>query len=349
VKAHNLPVATLENNPGVAYGKISAAHVPDFGRGTGFVFRKGDIVQPSDAPKLALLAKHAPLDYTVHLLELTEDDITQDAAGIRLAQIVGGSGVTASVPVESRVNLLAKQRGLLKINVERLEDLNEVEGVAVFTLYDTMAVEAGTEVAGVKVTPLVYPAYRLEQAQRVAGDAPVVDVLPFKPLAIGVIVRENLQPKPRARFALAVEQKIGWFGGKLLGIETVANTPEAISAAFSKFLGQNADIILHVGGHSSDPLDPVFPALHEQNIKMERHGAPAHPGTLFWLAYREATAVMGLASCGMFSQTTLGDIFLARLFAGDRLTGRDIAKMGHGGLFTREMSFRFPPYKLGDA
>jgi hypothetical protein len=78
---------------------------------------------------------------------------------------------------------------------------------------------------------------------------------------------------------------------------------------------------------------------------MERQGAPAHPGTLFWLAYWEETAIFGLASCGMFSRTTLGDLFLARFCAGERLTSRDIARMGHGGLFTRELAFRFPSYE----
>jgi hypothetical protein len=51
----------------------------------------------------------------------------------------------------------------------------------------------------------------------------------------------------------------------------------------------------------------------------------------------------------MFSKTTLGDLFMAQFFAGVKLTKHDIARWGHGGLFTREMAFRFPPYSLQNA
>lgn len=336
----------LAQRPGEIAGRVSARNVPDFARGTGYLFRKGDFLTEANLPQLATLAASAPADYQLHLIELTEDEIGESEAGTRLAQLVAGRGVRLTAPVESRVNLLAQQRGLLKIDIARLAALNEIPGLAVFTLFDNMAVEAQTEVAGAKVSPLVYPAHLLEEARQITQTAPIIDVRPFLPLKVGVLVREQLKPGPRARFAQAVEHKINWFGGNLLGIEVAEDNSPAITAILEKFIGQSADLILHVGGHSSDPLDPIFPALQTVGIQMERLGAPAHPGTLFWLAYYRQTALFGLASCGMFSKTTLGDLFLARLFAGEKLTARDIAQVGYGGLFTREMAFRFPPYGL---
>jgi hypothetical protein len=353
LKAIALPVSEFQSNWGAVLGCVVAANVPDFAGGSGYLFRKGEVLRVAAHSEIALklktLAYSAPADYALHLLQMSEGEINEDEAGLRLACLVSGSGLRLSGPIESRVNLLAKTRGLLRIDVARLDRINEVPGVAVFTLYDGMAVEAGTEVAGAKVTPLIYPVNLLDQvAQLTQSDSPVIDVIPFQPLRVGVLVREQLKPQPRARFVQTVEQKLGWFGAELLDIIGVESSVESLRNGLLAFQAQGADLILHMGGHSNDPLDPVFAAMSQLDIKMERHGAPAHPGTLFWLAYWGEVALFGLASCGMFSKTTLGDLFLARLLTGERLTAQAVAKMGHGGLFTREMAFRFPPYSLPD-
>lgn len=330
--------------------RVVAANTPDFERGSGYVFRKGDLLHPENSTELLQkfrsLAEHAPPGFALHLLELEEGEIGEDEAGQRLAALVAGPGIELRPPVESRVNLVARQRGLLKIDIARLEQVNEVAGAAVFTLYDGQAVVAGTEVAGAKVTPLVYPVSLLNEVQKVCEGGPVIDVLPFRPMKVGVVARERLQPKARARFTEAVGKKIDWFGSELLGIEIAADDSAEISARLRQFKGQGAELILHVGGHTSDPIDPVFAALKELGIEMERHGAPSHPGTLFWLAYWGNIAIFGLASCGMFSKTTLGDLFLAQYFAGVKLTRKDVARWGYGGMFTRDMAFRFPPYGI---
>jgi len=345
-----LRIEQLQTNPSGVLGKVSATNVPDFAKGSGYLFRKGDLLNPADRAeilsKVSSLVEHAPPAYTLHLIEMTEGEVSEDEAGVRLAHMVGGPGIDYKGPIESRVNLVSNRRGLLRIDLDRLNRLNELPGVAVFTLYDAMAVNAGTEVAGAKVIPLVYPLDLLEQVAPIAAGGPVIDVLPFKPFKVGVIVREQLAPGPQARFMEAVRHKLAWFGAEALGVAVAENDPRSLVERFLAFKEQKADLILHVGGHASDPLDPVFPALAQLDIQMERLGAPAHPGTLFWLAYWQNTAIFGLASCGMFSRTTLGDLFLARLMAGERLTSATIARMGYGGLFTREMAFRFPPYGL---
>ena len=350
LKAIALPVKDFQGNLSALLERVVATNVPDFESGSGYLFRKGEILQTADRSeieaKLKVLFHFAPPEYTLHLLEMGEGEVSEDEAGLRLANLVRGSGIELSAPIESRVNLIARTRGLLRIDIARLDQLNEVPGIAVFTLYDGMAVNAGTEVAGAKVIPLVYPLESLKQVEAITGNGPVIDVVPFKPLKVGVVVREQLKPGPRARFMKAVEEKLAWFGAELLDITVADNTVEAVSGRLRDLKNQGAGLILHVGGHASDPLDPLFGALAQLDIQMERLGAPAHPGTLFWLAYWNETALFGLASCGMFSKTTLGDLFLARLLAGERLTARQVAKMGYGGLFTREMAFRFPPYNL---
>jgi molybdopterin biosynthesis enzyme len=82
---------------------------------------------------------------------------------------------------------------------------------------------------------------------------------------------------------------------------------------------------------------------------MERHGAPAHPGSLLWLARWDGLAVLGMPTCGMFSQATTFDLVLPRILTGEPIGNREIAGLGHGGLLSREMAFRFPPYRANAA
>ncbi|MEI7554462.1 hypothetical protein [Candidatus Chlorohelix sp.] len=326
--------------------KVVAANIPDFGKGSGYLFRKGQILSDNAETRAAImsLTTNAPKGYELHLIVPGVGDVSEDAAALALAQMVAGIGVELSGPRESRYNLLAKVRGLLSIDLDRLERLNELPGVAVFTLYNHMAIEVGREVAGAKVTSLVYPKVQLQAAAQLCEGAPIIDVKPFLPRKIGVIYREILKESVQKRFVDSVRGKLDWFGAENLGVQQVQNHQSELAERLRAFKQQGAELVLHVGGHSSDPLDPIFGALQEVGARMERQGAPAHPGTLFWLAYWDEMAIFGLASCGMFSETTLGDLFLARFCAGERLTNRDIAQMGHGGLFIREMAFRFPDY-----
>jgi hypothetical protein len=74
-----------------------------------------------------------------------------------------------------------------------------------------------------------------------------------------------------------------------------------------------------------------------------------HPGTLLWLAYIGEVPVIGAPGCGLFSRPTAFDLLLPRLLAGERLSRAQLAELGGGGLLTREMAFRYPPYKAKGA
>jgi hypothetical protein len=65
---------------------------------------------------------------------------------------------------------------------------------------------------------------------------------------------------------------------------------------------------------------------------------------MIWLAQLAESRLLGLPQCGMFSMATAADLILPRLLTGERLTARELAELAHGGVLTRDMRFRFPPY-----
>jgi hypothetical protein len=291
----------------------------------------------------------APWD-EIHVLEIQPGDLHEEEAGARLARAAVGPGVDVKGYTGGQWTLVATRRGLLSVARTALTDVNEQEGIAVFTLFDGQPVEPGEVVAKAKVTPLVIPEQTLTAVERTARPAAgLVAVKGFRPQAIGAVARENLEPKQRTRFEAALQQKVDWFGSRLLPIRYVGPSAVAVADELQALRRQGAEILIVAGASALDPLDPVFGGLDRLGARMERHGAPAHPGSLLWVARWEGLTVLGMPTCGMFSQATTFDLVLPRLLSGETITNREVAELGHGGLLSREMAYRFPPYRTNVA
>ncbi|HEY8601833.1 MAG TPA: hypothetical protein VIL85_25625 [Thermomicrobiales bacterium] len=283
----------------------------------------------------------------LHLLVVEDGDIPEEEAAQRLVVAVAGAGVQIKGPVEGRYNVVAAARGLLRFDGNALQALNELDDISIFALYDGMTVEAGEVVAGVKVTPLIAREANVLAAEAIAVAAArgVIRVLPFRALPVGVVIKETLGERERERVIGRLRDKIAWFGGEVIAVTQVPDDAEAVGGAFATQLAAGAELLLATGGSALDPFDAMLGGLAQIGGRMERFGAPAHPGSLFWLAYTpDDVPIFGVASCGMFSKATAVDLLLPPIFAGEHLTKRQIAALWQGGLLNKEMGFKFPAY-----
>jgi hypothetical protein len=286
----------------------------------------------------------ARLDHPVHAVRLEADDVHEDEAGARLAQAVAGQGLHITGPSFSRYNLVATQKGLLRVDAEALLAMNLLPGVAIFTLEDRVPVIPGKIVAGVKVSPVAVEETAVREAEEIAAASPVVEVIPFQPMRVGVVSTEGPDWRVRETFQKALAKKIGWYGSEVMAFREPGRDADAIAAAFIDLMDEGADLLLAAGGNTIDPLDPTYLALQQTGAHMVRFGAPAHPGSMFWLAYRDDLPIFNLASCSMFSKSTIADVVLPWIMTGERVLPETLAALGIGGLLDRGMTHRFPPY-----
>ncbi len=284
----------------------------------------------------------------VAVIVLDAGDLHEDDAALRLADAVAGSGLTRRGPVQSRVDLLAAHDGVLHVRAAELERLNRVDPLEVFTRLDGSIVAAGDVVASVKIAPHAVEAAVVDAGLRAAGGGqrPLVRVAPFRPMRVAVIVKESLRAADRERFEASVRVKVESLGSEIVAIDYVADEDEAVAAALDRRArGRGrASVILTAGGRSTDPSDPFFAAIAGLGGRVVRHGVPAHPGSMLWLARIGRTAILGLPTCGAYAKATAADLLLPRLLTGEPPTRRTVSHLGHGGVLTREMRFRFPPY-----
>lgn len=285
-------------------------------------------------------------DGVLHLIELEADDLHENEAGRRVADAVTGPGISIEGPFNSRFNLNSAHRGLLVVDRERVQQLNMIGQLSLFTRFSNQAVVAGQTVAGVKATPIVVPATDVDRIEELAasGDGPIVDVLPFVRLDAAVVATEALHPRLRESFESRVCEKLAWYGSGECEFAYVDADRDEVAEAIEEAFAAGADLIMAAGGNTLDPLDPILQALPHIDATMVHYGAPADPGSMFWVAERAGKPIFNLASCSMYSEATVIDLMLPLVFAGRRIVPEDISSLGYGGLLEDDMTFRFPNY-----
>ncbi len=282
----------------------------------------------------------------LHLIEPDPGDVHEDEAGRRVAVAVAGDGIWSKGPVQSRYHLIADRKGLLRVDADLLRRINTVSGVTVFTLLDRQPVLPGKIVAGVKVTPLTIPESSIAEVEDLVatGCQPPLVVLPFEPKRVGVLATEGLNENLRSRFREVVEKKMGWYGSQVTDVRFISSDRREIASTMQAYLDDGVDIVMAAGGNTIDPLDPILLALTDIDAEMVHFGGPSHPGSMFWIARAGGIPVINLATCSMYSRSTVADLILPLVMTGHNVTSADIVEIGYGGLLEREMAFRFPDY-----
>jgi hypothetical protein len=305
--------------------------------------RKGERLDPAGAARLVAGSRDE-----VHVIEMEPGDLHEEPAGERVARAIAGSGVSVRDSSGGQWAIVSSRRGILRVAAPLLADVNGLEGMSIYTLFDGQVVDAGEVVARAKVTPLVIAEGVVREAEercRRAGAG--VAVQGFERWPVGAVAPASLTARARARFETVLREKLDWFGAPLAGLAYPGADAGSLARAVQQSIDAGARVVVVAGANALDPLDPVFTAIGRLGGRLVRVGVPAHPGSLLWVARVGAVSVLGMPGCGMFSQATLFDLLLPRLLAGETLDAAALAAYGHGGLLGREMAFRFPPYRAG--
>lgn len=313
--------------------------------------RKGTRVDAALGATLVKAARAGELEQPIRLGWPEPGDLHEDDAAGRLAEAAAGDGIERRTPRQSRLDLAARWDGVLHVRTDRLLRLNSLDSLEVFTLFHGQAVQAGQVVASVKVAPHLISGLVVEHGAAIAAEAgPLIEVRPYQQAEVGAIVAQLVTGAALARFEAGARMKVEALGSRFVGA-TVLTEPEVEKAEHEArialetlALERGLDLILVGGVSSGDPLSPFYSALHGLGGRVLRHGVPAHPGSMIWLAELGHTQLLGLPQCGMFAMATAADLILPRLLTGERLTAESLAELAHGGVLVKEMRFRFPAY-----
>lgn len=270
------------------------------------------------------------------------------------ASLMPGEGVVADERIrEGKVNFCATRRGLVWVDVARLEAFNRVSDVICASRHTGSVVEEGTQVAASRAIPLYLARADLLRATNVLAQGPLFSVLPMKRAKVGILVTgtEVFQGLIEDRFEPIITQKIGAFAGEVVACLKAPDDAVAIRDGVNHLLEQGADLIITTAGLSVDPDDVTRKGLMDAGLRDMLHGIPVLPGAMSLVGkigpQHSEAAVIGVPACALFHRTTALDVLLPLVLANAPLSREFMDQLGHGGLCMECKTCTFPKCPFG--
>lgn len=308
-------------------------------------FRKGHIVTEEDIPVLLSMGKE-----NLYVWEKTEGMLHENEAAEILSEICRNEFMEASEIKEGKISLSATCDGVLKVDTERLNKINGLGEIIIATRHGNFPVNKGDKLAAMRVIPLVIEKEKLIEAKSIAGDTPLLQILPFKKKKAAIITTgsEVYNGLITDAFGPVIRKKLAEYEVEVIGQTIVNDDAAKITDAILSAIRKGADVIACTGGMSVDPDDTTPTAIRNTNAELVSYGAPVLPGAMFLLAYYKGSIpIMGLPGCVMYSSRTIFDLILPRVLAEDTVTAKELADLGEGGLCLGCEECHFPNCSFG--
>ena len=309
------------------------------------VFRKGHVIREEDIPVLLSVGKD-----NIYVWERDENMLHEDEAAEILRDMCINQNMSPTAPKEGKINLIADCDGLFIADTERLFKINSFGRMMIATLPSGIPVKKGEKIAGTRVIPLVIEKEVMEQAKALAGDEPLLRLLPIKKKKFGLVTTGNevFHGRIKDTFSPVVIEKMAEYGCELMGHEISDDDHERITACIHKLLDAGAEMVLCTGGMSVDPDDKTPLAIKNTRANIISYGAPVLPGAMFLLSYMDdGRPVCGLPGCVMYARRSIFDIVLPFLLSDEPVTEQMLAGLGNGGLCRNCPECHFPNCGFG--
>ncbi len=318
----------LDEAVGMVLGHDVTKIIP--GKFKGPAFRRGHIIRKEDITELLSMGKEH-----IYIIEEEEGEVHEEEAALRIAKAVSNPGMKVTSPKEGRINIKSGIKGLLKVNKTLLREINSITDVVLPTLHNNALCEPETVVAGTKVVPLYVPEAKLNMVEELCQrQGKVLKVMPFGERKVGVIVTgsEIFKGRTKEEFGEVFRRKVEALGSVINHHIIVPDDEGLIAQAIAEIRAKGSEVIVVCGGLSVDPDDVTVEGVKRSGAKIVSYGAPVMPGAMFLYAVLEDIPILGAPGSVIFNKTTIIDIILPRVLAGDEITREDIVELGHGGL-----------------
>lgn len=335
-----------------AVGTVLAHDITEIrpGEFKGRAFRKGHVIKEEDVCHLQRLGKD-----NLFVLNIADDEMHEDEAAYTLANALMGEGVKIKgEPKEGKINIVAERDGLLKINKDALLAFNMLGDVMCSTIHNNSVVKKGQAVADTRAIPLIVKKDVVQSAvgigERTGG---IVQVKEIRKPKAGLVITGNEVYYGRIKdaFAPVITGKIEAVGGEIVGTYYAPDNETFIEERLKELVNAGADLLITTGGMSVDPDDVTRFAIRKLGATDIVYGSPVLPGAMFLVAYLEmgdcTIPILGIPACGMYAKTTVFDLILPRILAGERIGRRQLAELRHGGLCMKCVECRYPACPFG--
>ncbi len=340
-KDEDMHKINVEDAVGMALCHDVTAMYPGF---KGPLFKRGHVIEKKDIKALLDIGKK-----TVYAGDIPEGMLHEEDCALRLAGMARIDGAHFEGPSEGKMLLISDRRGMFRVNTEMLKRINSIGDITISTLPDHYRVEKGAKLASMRIVPLYTEEEKIREAERLGEKEKLFELLPFKKLTAGVVITgsEIFSGRTPDRFEPVVRKKLAYYESHVSDIKICDDDMEMITGAAKELIDKGADILIFTGGMSVDPDDLTPGAIKRLGAEIISYGMPAQPGNMTLVAYLGDIPVIGVPGAAISLPVTMFDVLLPQLHTGLKLTKKDIANLGEGGLCQRCETCHYPNCSFG--
>lgn len=310
----------------------------------GAAFKRGHIITDKDIPELLKLGKKH-----IFIWEKSSGEIHEEDAALRLSKLTETENTHFTDISEGKILLISDISGMFYVDTELLKQINSIKDITITTLPNHYPVEKNMRLASMRIVPLVTQEKNIIQAEKLAENRKLINLLPYKNMKAGIIITgsEIYNGIIQDKFENVARKKLAKYPCEILGVTICDDDLDMLKNAINSYITQNADIIIMSGGMSVDPDDLTPTAISQTGAEIISHGIPSQPGNMTMLAYLEKTALIGVPGAAIIMPTTIFDALLPQIFTGLRFTRNDLIRMANGGLCQLCSECHFPNCTFG--
>jgi molybdenum cofactor cytidylyltransferase len=271
----------------------------------------------------------------VWVTELEEGEVGEDDAVSQAAAEMGCGCLEIRLAAGGRANLFATEDCCVLVDDELLKQINCTASIVIATNMNFSFALAGQRIATVKSAPFAVAQSQLEAVICILRErGPILQARPIRNPSIAVLYTDPVHgDRAKQLFESIMRQRLEHFGMAPTFVLAAQEDEAAVARGLQHLLNTKPAVILVASTTApAGPDDVVGRAMTRIGCHLERFLAPVEPGNLFLLGYKEETPIVSAPGCFRSAKRNVVDLVLPPMLARYRVSGWEVACLGHGGL-----------------
>lgn len=254
---------------------------------------------------------------------------------MQVASEIGCGSLEIRLAAGGRANLFATEPCCLLVDDELLKQINCTASVVIATMLNFAYAKAGQRVATVKSTPFAVAGTQLEAVISIIRErGPILQARPIRSPSLAVLYTDPCSgDRARQLFESIMRQRLERLGTSTAFVLASLEDEAAVAKSLQHLLRAKPTAVLIASTTApAGPDDVVGRAMLRAGCQFERFLAPVEPGNLLLLAYKDEIPILTAPGCFRSAKPNVVDWVLPPMLARYRVSGWEIACLGHGGL-----------------
>jgi molybdenum cofactor cytidylyltransferase len=154
--------------------------------------------------------------------------------------------------------------------------------------------------------------------------------------AVGVLYTDPVSgDRARPLFENIMRQRLERFGAAATYVLSCVEDENTVSRSLQHLLRSRPTVILVASTTApAGPEDVIGRSMARIGCHLERFLAPVEPGNLLLLSFKDDVPIVSAPGCFRSAKPNVVDLVLPPMLARYRLSGWEVAGLGHGGLLS---------------